>query len=143
MSSVPASTFGWFATMPIARPSRRANPITTFIAQKGKTSKKSPSSTTRRITSCMSYGSRAESGIRCVSPSSIRCGVVRRRERGRVLEVVRRQVRQEVADHRQALLLVLADERGDARPARVRHRAAELLERDLLAGDRLDHVRAR
>ena len=74
MSSVPASTLGWLATIPTARPSSRANPITTFIAQNGKTSKKSPSSTMRRITSCMSYGSRAESGITCVSPSSWRSG---------------------------------------------------------------------
>ncbi len=54
MSSVPAITFGWFATMPIVRPSRRAKPVTMFIAQNLKVSRKSPSSTTRRITSCMS-----------------------------------------------------------------------------------------
>ena len=54
MSSVPPSTFGWFAMMPTERPSRRANPITMFIAQNGKISRNSPSSTTRRITSCMS-----------------------------------------------------------------------------------------
>ncbi len=54
MSSVPASTFGWFATIPIDRPSRRANPVSTFIAHSGNTSRKSPSSTRVRITSCMS-----------------------------------------------------------------------------------------
>ena len=46
MSSVPAITFGWFAMIPIVRPSSRANPITMFIAQSGKTSRNSPSSTT-------------------------------------------------------------------------------------------------
>ena len=54
MSSVPPSTFGWFAMMPTERPSRRASPITMFIAQNGKISRNSPSSTTRRMTSCMS-----------------------------------------------------------------------------------------
>src|SRR4029450_8945596 len=42
---------------------------------------------------------------------------------------------------REALLLVLAHERRAPGAARVRHRAAELLERDLLTGDGLDHVR--
>ena len=74
MSRVPASTFGWFATTPTLRPSSRAKPITMLFAQSGKTSRKSPSSTTLRITSCMSYGARAESGTMCVSPSSRRSG---------------------------------------------------------------------
>ncbi len=32
MSSVPASTAGWFATMPTGRPSSRANPTTMLRA---------------------------------------------------------------------------------------------------------------
>ena len=54
MSSVPASTCGWLPTMPTTWPSMRANPHTMFIAQSGKTSKKSPSSTTSAMTFFMS-----------------------------------------------------------------------------------------
>ena len=32
MSSTPASTIGWLATMPIVRPSMRAKPMTMFLA---------------------------------------------------------------------------------------------------------------
>src|SRR6266516_3719777 len=44
MSSVPARTFGWFATTPTLRPSSRAKPITMLSAHSGKPSRKSPSS---------------------------------------------------------------------------------------------------
>ena len=68
-------------------------------------------------------------------------GVVVGLEVGRVLEVVRRQERQEVAH----LLEARSARRrttnvGDARLRRVRHRAAELLLRDVLAGHRLHDV---
>ena len=43
--------------------------------------------------------------------------------------------------HREALALVLGDEGRDPGLARMGHRPAELLERHLLAGHRLDHVR--
>ena len=46
MSRVPARTFGWLAITPTLRPSRRAKPVTMFIAQNGNTSRNSPSSTT-------------------------------------------------------------------------------------------------
>ena len=54
MSSVPASTCGWLPTMPTACPSIRAKPVTMLPAQKGKTSMKSPSSTTSAMTFFMS-----------------------------------------------------------------------------------------
>ena len=69
-------------------------------------------------------------------------GVVARRERRRLLEVVRRQEAEQVADVLEAGLLVGRDERGDARLGGVAHGAAELLERDLLAGHRLHDVGA-
>src|SRR6056297_3250638 len=56
MSRTPASTFGWLPTMPTGAPSMRAKPHTIDFAQWGKYSKNSPSSTTWRITSIMSYG---------------------------------------------------------------------------------------
>lgn len=40
MSSTPAKKAGLFATMPTGRPPSRANPITTFLAKWGITSKK-------------------------------------------------------------------------------------------------------
>ena len=54
MSSTPASTWGWFATMPTGWPSNRPNPVMMFLAQSVEISKKSASSTTLRINSFMS-----------------------------------------------------------------------------------------
>ena len=67
-------------------------------------------------------------------------GVVGRLHARRALEVVLRQEAQQVAAVLQARVLVLGGELRDAGLGVVRHRAAELLEADLLAGDRLDHV---
>ncbi len=52
------------------------------------------------------------------------------------LEVVLRQEREQVAGLVAERVLVVGDEVGDARALRVRVGAAEVLERDLLAGDR-------
>ena len=60
----------------------------------------------------------------------------------RALEVVLRQEREQVARVLEARLLVGRGEVRDAGLRRVRRRAAELLERDLLAGDRLHDVGA-
>ena len=54
MSSTPASTMGWLPTIPTDWPLRRPNPHTMLLAQNGKYSKKSPSSTTSRMTFFMS-----------------------------------------------------------------------------------------
>ena len=54
MSSTPASTVGCCATIPTLRPPRRAKPTMMFCAYCACTSRKSPSSTTERITRCMS-----------------------------------------------------------------------------------------
>jgi hypothetical protein len=54
LSSTPASTIGWLATMPTVRPSMRAKPTTMFFAKASWISKKSPSSTTLWISSLMS-----------------------------------------------------------------------------------------
>ena len=69
-------------------------------------------------------------------------GVVGRRDARRLLEVVLRQEREQVAAVLEARVLVLGGEVRDAGLRVVGHRAAELLEVDLLAGDRLDHVGA-
>ena len=45
MSSTPASTIGWLATMPTVRPSIRPKPVMMLAAWAGWISKKSPSST--------------------------------------------------------------------------------------------------
>jgi hypothetical protein len=54
MSSTPASTCGWLATMPTVSPSIRAKPVMMFLAQSLEISKKSASSTTFEMSSCMS-----------------------------------------------------------------------------------------
>ena len=126
--------------MPTTWPSMRANPHTMFIAQSGNTSKKSPSSTISAMTSFMSYARFDESGMRSMMPVARPLGVVGRREVRRILEVVRRQERQQVAHLLDARLLVVGDERRDARLRRVDHRAAELFLRDLFAGDGLHDV---
>ena len=69
-------------------------------------------------------------------------GVVARLHPRRDLEVVLRQERHQVAHVLEAALLVVGGEVRDARLRVVRHRPAQLLELDLLARDRLDHVGA-
>ena len=72
MSSAPARTAGCCATMPTGRPPSRANPTSMLPAHIGWISRKSASSTTRRITSCMSYGFDDSSGTTASSAASIR-----------------------------------------------------------------------
>ena len=113
-----------------------------FSAQRSCTSSSSPSSTTRRTTSLMSYGLFGLSGtIESSSASSRSRGSLGARER-RLVGVVLRQERDEIARVLEARLLVRGGELRDARLRRVRRRAAELLERDLLAGHRLHDVGA-
>ncbi len=54
MSRTPARWSGWFATTPTGRPPSRAKPTMMFLAQSAWISKKSPSSTTIRISAVMS-----------------------------------------------------------------------------------------
>jgi len=68
--------------------------------------------------------------------------VVGRLHARRRLEVVLRQEAHEVARVLDALVLVLGGEVGHAGLRVVGHRPAERLEVDLLARDRLDHIRA-
>ena len=77
------------------------------------------------------------------SASSIRSGSSPVSMPRRQLEVVLGQERHEVARVLEARLLVVGGEVRHARLRVVGHGAAELLELDLLAGDRLDHVGAR
>ena len=60
----------------------------------------------------------------------------------RIVDVVARQVAEQLADQAQALAIVRDGEVRDAAGLVVRHRAAELLLRDFLVRDRLDHVGA-
>src|SRR6266508_3404004 len=115
MSSTPASELGWFPTTPRAWPSSRANPQMMFAAQRSCTSRNSPSSTTRRTTSCMSYGLLGLSGISVSSSASSR-------SRGSVA--------------------VVRSELGNSGLRGMRRRAAELLEGDLLPRHGLHDVGA-
>ena len=71
MSRQPASWVGWLATTPTLRPSTRPNPTTMFGANRAWTSRNSPSSRTRVITSWMSYGVFGESGTSVSSSRSV------------------------------------------------------------------------
>ena len=80
-----------------------------------------------------------------VGNQRVELGVLPRRRIGRFrvrrrVDVVLGQEREQVARVLEARLLARRDEVGHARFRRVRGRAAELLEGDLLAGDRLHHV---
>ena len=76
------------------------------------------------------------------SSSSSRSGSSAGSNLRRRLEVVGGQEAHQVADVLEAALLVLGGEVGDARLRVVAHRPAQLLELDLLAGDRFDHFGA-
>ena len=149
MSSTPASAAGWLPTTPTGWPPSRANPQTMFSAKRGCTSRNSPSSTTFAITCFMSYGF-----VGLVRDERVQLGVLtvdrvgRRRVRRR-LEVVLGQEREQVARVLEARLLVGAVKCATPDFAACVVGAAELLERDLLARDRLhdvgagdEHVRA-
>src|SRR3989304_1134426 len=116
MSSTPASAPGWLPTTPAACPPRRAKPQTMFSAQCACTSRNSPSSTTRSMTPLMSYG------LWGVSGGGGWGAKIARPPRGG--------------------LLGGGGEMGPARLGGVRRRAAELLERDVLACHGLHDVGA-
>src|ERR1035437_7623077 len=162
MSSTPARTAGWLATMPTLCPPRWAKPTMMFAANSLCTSTNSPSSITRLRTSCMSYGLFALSGTTSSSAASRRsCGSVPaprgggstlvdgmeghsgRGAAGRCVHIVRRNEAEQRADPRDALELAGAREVGHAAHLAVRLGAAELLHRDVLVRHRLHDVRAR
>ena len=63
MSSVPASIFGWLATMPTLRPFMWAKPMMMFFAKSFCISKNFPSSTMLWMTLYMSYAWLGLSGM--------------------------------------------------------------------------------
>src|SRR3954463_3689602 len=58
----PPLTFGWLATIPIARPSSRANPTTTSLAQRSWTSRKESASASASIRSDTSKAAFSSAG---------------------------------------------------------------------------------
>ena len=113
-----------------------------FSAQRSCTSRNSPSSTTCRITSFMSYGLVGSSGMSVSSSGASRSsgsdgsanGGCSRLFCGRNESRYRASSRQASSSGER--------ERRNARLRRVRGRAAEILERHLLAGHGLHHVGA-
>ena len=91
----------------------------------------------------MSYGRFELSGRISVELGAEAIGIVAEIVDRRLFEVVGRQEAEQEPHVVEACLLVVGDERRHARLRRVRHGAAELLERDLLTGDRLHDVGAR
>src|SRR4051794_14203685 len=74
MSSTPASTMGWFPTMPMGMPLSRPNPHTIERPQWAKYSRNSPSSVTAVMTFFMSYGWLGLAGSRSRSVGHRRWG---------------------------------------------------------------------
>ena len=72
MSIAPASTFGWFPTMPTTWPPSRPSPTMMLGAKNGCTSKNSRPSSTRETTWRMSYGLFGDSGTIVCSSASAR-----------------------------------------------------------------------
>jgi len=69
-------------------------------------------------------------------------GRVARRETRRIVEIVRRQERQQIPYERQALAVVIGCEMRDAAPGVVGHRATEVLLRHVLVRDGSNHLRS-
>ena len=65
---------------------------------------------------------------------------IRRGQARRIVEIVRRQERQQLANERHALAVVVHGKMGDAARRVVRHRAAQLLFGHRFVRDRFDHV---
>ena len=76
----------------------------------------------------MSYGWFGDGGTSVIERLVLAVRRIRAREdRRRVVDVVRRQISQQLPDEQQALAVVVHGEVGDAARRVVRHRAAELL----------------
>ena len=138
-SRQPPRWRGWLAITPTGEPSMRAKPTTRLRAQRGASSSSAPASTRRRIdvAHVVDLARRRRAAVADGSPAERRA---RRRQRQRAAARPG-QVREQVAHELGRGDVVDGDEVGDA-VARVDARAAELLGRDLLARDRLDHLRA-
>ena len=113
-----------------------------FFAKCSWTSKNSPSSATRVdhvfhvVRLLRIFGDeRIERGVRAVP----RIGGFAAR---RIIDIVRRQIADELANHGETIGIVARDEMGDAAFRIVCHRAAELLLGHVLMRHRLDHVGA-
>ena len=143
MSSVPATCSGLLATTPTLRPSMRPKPTTMFCAHSSCTSTKSPSSSTASMTVCMSYGALLLSGMNVSSSvSSSSSSASPASNTGGSDRLLLGRNDSSVLVELERLVLVGAHEVRDAARAVVRPGAAEVLERDVLAGDGLDDVRA-
>ena len=128
MSSVPARCSGWLATMPTARPSRRASPVTRLGAYRGRSSRKDV------VVEHVARSRRARRTTRSGAPAPFRrrrvavAGRPGRRiaHERRILEVVRRAGTRAAPERGERLVLVVDDERRDAAALLVDRGAAEL-----------------
>jgi hypothetical protein len=143
MSSTPASTIGWLATMPTVRPSMRPKPQMMLPAWRGWISKKSPSSSDLADHFVHVIGLRgAGRDDRVEAHLSIPVPRIGAGPLGHFVAVRRGQEVEEIARGEQRVDIVLQREVGDRGLGRVRDRAAQFLLRDDFVGHRLDHVRA-
>ena len=141
-NSTPPFYLGWLATMPTARPSMRAKPVTISRAKSFLISSNEPSSMIASMTAIMSKDLFWSAGMisRAVLALRLRAGAPRSPER-RSSQVLRHE--REVATRASAIASssVLHEHVAAARDRAVHLRAAHLLERHLLADDHLGHAR--
>src|SRR4030095_15154499 len=145
--STPPLTFGWLATMPTGRPPRRAKPTMISCANSRLISNHEPASISRSMTSYISkyfgwwYGT--ISSPRRPDLVDVPAGLrLRRRGHRRHVTIRLRHVGQIPARQRDGLLVRGGEHVAAAGDLAVHERAAELLERGLLADRHLDHARA-
>ena len=139
-NSTPPFCLGWLATMPIARPSRRAKPTTSSLAQRGWTSKNDSASTSESISALMSNGLFSSAGMMSRIGVSD-AGLGGRRDRRLLRPSSTGSTTASAARASMPSSSVLTSCVPHAGDAGVHPRAAHLLERDLLADDHLGHPR--
>ena len=139
MSSTPARCIGWFATTPTGRPARRMNPTSRLRREGGVDLEELPF-----VGDPPDELPHVVGLVRLLRNEGVQVARVARRlarlAGRRVVQVVRRQIGQQLADRREHRRVVPAHEVRDPRHGRVRPRAAELLLGHLFVGDRLDDV---
>ena len=140
MSRQPASTAGWLATIPTLRPGEAGEADHEVGREVLVHLQEAPVVHHRQQELLDVVGLRGVGGTRVSRSSSSRSvGSLRLRTR-RLLQVVRGQVGEQLADQEEAGAVVVHREVGDAGAGVVGHGPAELLLGHLLVGDRLDDV---
>ena len=140
MSSIPASTAGWLATMPTERPIHAGEPDDDVFAVVLVDFEECPV-----VHYAVDYVLDVVRKIRLRRDDAIERGVgavngIGTRFARRVVEIVRREEAEQLAQHGEAFGIVVGEKVRHARSFVVRDRPAKLLFGDVFVHDGLDHV---